>query len=137
MAFDVKALLDKVGGNDLVKGLSEKVGVGAEVAAPTVEVVTKHVSVSGSGISTNGVIVSMLTTTEEEAVQPLLGSSAVTVQVPPVVAVTFAVVAPVLQVNVAPGVTDVAVNVCDVVVHVIGAGVATKIFGKTPIKPTL
>jgi hypothetical protein len=79
----------------------------------------------------------MLKTTAAEAVQPLPGFNAVTVYVPPVVALMLEVVAPVLHVNVAPAVLELAVMVCDKVVQLNGAGVATKIFGSTPIIPTL
>jgi len=73
MAFDVKGLLDKVGGNDLVKGLSEKVGVGAEQAQNVAHELLAKAQETGSGLVDNAEEVAAKLGVPVEKVQEIAG----------------------------------------------------------------
>ncbi|WP_240007346.1 hypothetical protein [Pseudaquidulcibacter saccharophilus] len=53
MSFDPKELLNKVGGNDLVKNISDKVGVGAEQAQNVAHDLLAKAQETGSGLVDN------------------------------------------------------------------------------------
>lgn len=73
MAFDVKGLLDKVGGNDLVKGLSEKVGVGAEQAQGIAHDLLAKAQETGSGLVDNAEAIAQKFGVPVEKVQEIAG----------------------------------------------------------------
>ncbi len=78
MAFDVKGLLDKVGGNDLVKGLSDKVGMGAEQAQNVAHDLLAKAQETGTGLVDNAEEIAAKFGVPVEKVQELangLGSS--------------------------------------------------------------
>ena len=53
MSFDPKELLNKVGGNDLVKNISDKVGVGADQAQKVAHDLLAKAEAQGSGLVEN------------------------------------------------------------------------------------
>ncbi len=73
MALDVKGLLDKVGGNDLVKGLSEKVGVGAEQAGNIAHDLLAKAQETGSGLVDNAEEIAQKFGVPVEKVQEIAG----------------------------------------------------------------
>lgn len=80
MAFDVKNLLDKVGGNDLVKGLSDKVGIGAEQAQNVAHDLLAKAQETGSGLLDNAEEIAAKFGVPVEKVQELAGGLGASIQ---------------------------------------------------------
>jgi hypothetical protein len=80
MSFDPKEILEKVGGNDLVKGLSDKVGVGAEQAQDIAQNLLAKAQETGGGLLDNAEAVAAKLGVPVEKVQEIAGGLGNTLQ---------------------------------------------------------
>lgn len=74
MSFDPKELLNKVGGNDLVKGISDKVGASAEQVQNVAHELLAKAQESGSGLVDNAEEIAAKLGVPVEKVQEIAGS---------------------------------------------------------------